>query len=74
MFGERIPVTRRTPDAYADDSPYADYMLEHGYPTACPTCGSRTRPAMDIPEGWLCSHPACDYSVPQPPPHSTLLN
>lgn len=72
MFGERLPRTIPTPpapfDAHADDSPHATYMLANGYPTACPTCGSRTRPAADIPEGWLCSHPACTFSTrPQEP-------
>ena len=49
----------------AQDSADATQLIRLGAPTACPTCGARTRPA-DTPDGWVCLDPACVWSAPAP--------
>ena len=49
----------------SDDSADATELIKLGAPTACPTCGARTRPA-ETPDGWVCLNPACVWSAPAP--------
>lgn len=44
-----------------DDSAHATALIRIGAPTACPTCGSHTRPA-DTRDGWLCLNADCVWS------------
>jgi hypothetical protein len=52
---------RRPRHAASEDSAHATQLIRLGAPTACPTCGARTRPA-DTPDGWVCLDPACVWS------------
>jgi NAD-dependent DNA ligase len=62
MFGERIPVDRHHHHHHhGDDSPDATHLINAQLPTACPTCGSFTRPA-DNQLGWRCENPSCSFS------------
>jgi hypothetical protein len=44
-----------------DDSADATQLIRIGAPTACPTCGSHTRPAQ-TPDGWVCLSASCIWS------------
>ena len=59
-FGKNVP-TGRQRRISLDDSADATQLLKIGAPIACPTCGSRTRPA-DSREGWVCLDSACVWS------------
>jgi hypothetical protein len=61
LSGRRARSRRGSPQDSAD----ATQLIRLGAPTACPTCGARTRPA-DTPEGWMCLAAACVWSAPAP--------
>lgn len=54
---------RRPRRGSPQDSADATQLIRLGAPTACPTCGARTRPA-DTPDGWVCLDPACVWCAP----------
>ena len=54
----KTPPTRRT---NPNDSAHATQLIRIGAPTACPTCGSHTRPA-DTSTGWVCLAADCVWS------------
>ena len=56
---------RRPRRGSAQDSADATQLIRLGAPTACPTCGARTRPA-DTPDGWVCLNRSCVWSTPTP--------
>ena len=47
----------------AQDSADATQLIRIGAPTACPTCGARTRLA-DNPDGWVCLNESCVWFAP----------
>jgi hypothetical protein len=55
--------TRRSRRRSPQDSADATQLIRLGAPTACPTCGARTRPA-DTPDGWVCLDASCVWSAP----------
>jgi hypothetical protein len=63
MTSADIPARRPPRRGSPDDSADATQLIKLGAPTACPTCGSRTRPA-DTPDGWVCLDAACVWSSP----------
>ena len=65
MTSPDIPARRPPRRGSPDDSADATQLIKLGAPTACPTCGSRTRPA-DTPDGWVCLDAACVWSSPTP--------
>ena len=54
---------RRPRRGTPQDSADATALIRLGAPTACPTCGARTRP-VDTTDGWLCLNPVCVWSSP----------
>ena len=62
MTSSDIPA-RRPRYAAPEDSADATQLIRLGAPTACPICGTRTRPA-DTPDGWVCLDPMCVWSAP----------
>jgi len=62
MSSQNIPA-RLPRRGSPQDSADATQLIRFGAPTACPTCGARTRPA-DTPDGWVCLDPACVWSAP----------
>ena len=62
MTSSDIPA-RRPRYAAPEDSADATQLIRLGAPSACPTCGTRTRPA-DTPDGWVCLDPACVWCAP----------
>lgn len=64
MPTDNVPGRRRRRGS-PQDSADATQLIKLGAPTACPTCGARTRPA-DTLDGWVCLDPACVWSAPAP--------
>jgi hypothetical protein len=64
MTSDNTPA-RRPRHGSPQDSADATQLIRLGAPTACPTCGARTRPT-DTPDGWVCLNRLGVWSAPAP--------